>query len=84
MVWILRITSARSGRRRRFPDRSSIIPLVGALPAEQHDEKAIARRYMSAKPIGKGTHPPSTESEELIAIEAARQARMERSTSHAI
>ena len=51
-----------------FPDRASIIRLVGAVLAEQHDEWAIARRYMSADSITKALTPPT---EEAIAIEAA-------------
>jgi transposase-like protein len=54
-----------------FPNRPAIIRLVGAVLAEQNDEWAVARRYMSAESITKALAPPTDEPEEVIAIAAA-------------
>lgn len=56
-----------------FPHRDSIIPLVGAVLAEQHDDWAEGRRYLGLELLKKAHRtliPSATEQEDPAALTA--------------
>jgi len=54
-----------------FPNRQAVIRLVGALLAEQTDEWAIAKRYMSVESLKVNRSATTSEADPRPAMDAA-------------
>ena len=69
IVRVSGITRRRTDVVGTFPDRASVLRLVGAVLAETHDEWADTRRYMTVDALLRPA--PVTETEELLLEQAA-------------
>ena len=60
-----------------FPDRSSIIRLVGAVLAEQHDEWAEGRRYLGLDVLARSRTDATIEQPDAPAVSSTEQLALE-------
>ena len=67
-----------------FPNRGAVIRLVGALLAEQTDEWAITRRYMSVESLKTQKKLDPSPEDPRPAIDASRKRRPQRTAPHRI
>ena len=67
-----------------FPNRAAVIRLVGALLAEQSDEWAITRRYMSAESLKTQKKVEPSPSDPRPAIDTASDAAGEETATDAV
>ncbi len=63
-----------------FPNRDAIIRVVGAVLAEQHDEWAVVRRYLSVDTLLRPTREIGTEPEPTTTPSSKRRAVASTST----
>jgi hypothetical protein len=53
-----------------FPNRAAIVRLLGAVLAEQHDEWAVIRRYLTIGPLDALVQKHTAEDSETLAMTA--------------